>query len=177
MSTFWDFWTYRKVPEILECWIFGILTQKFAWRCQCIWLGLAKIQKNSTLTVLWAIAIWVSGHWGGWNISHLFVVWRVNNFLCNVIWELWGTFLATKRHLLRISVISGFVVNWWQKLFSDGLLHVLCMGWEVEFDMNGHSSHCLRVHNVKMKKFSPGQKWGTFQWIFRLRGRSVYQFE
>ena len=51
------------------------------------------------------------------------------------------------------------------------------MGWEVEIDMSGYSSHHLRVRNVKMKKFSPGRKRGTFWWIFDLRGPSVNRLE
>ena len=51
------------------------------------------------------------------------------------------------------------------------------MGWEVEIDMSGHSSHHLRVCNVKMKKFSPGRKRATFWWIFGLWGPSVNRFE
>ena len=47
------------------------------------------------------------------------------------------------------------------------------VGWEVEIDMSGQSNNCLRVRNVKMKKNLPGQKWGTFQRIFDLWGRSV----
>ena len=31
--------------------------------------------------------------------------------------------------------------------------------------------------NVKMKKFLPGQKRGTFLWIFRFQGLSVERFE
>ena len=42
------------------------------------------------------------------------------------------------------------------------LLHVSCMGSEVKIDMSGQSSDCLRVCNVKMKKFLPGRKRGTF---------------
>ena len=30
------------------------------------------------------------------------------------------------------------------------------MGWEVKIDMSGQSNGCLRVCNVKMKKFLPG---------------------
>ena len=42
-------------------------------------------------------------------------------------------------------------------------LHVLCMGWEVKIDKSGESNDCLRVCNVKMKKFLPGRKQGTFR--------------
>ena len=42
------------------------------------------------------------------------------------------------------------------------LLYVLCMGWKVKIDMSGQSNDCLRLCNVKMKKFLPGQKQGTF---------------
>ena len=41
------------------------------------------------------------------------------------------------------------------------VLHVSCMGWEVKIDMSGKSNDCLRVCNVKMKKFLTGQKRGT----------------
>ena len=51
------------------------------------------------------------------------------------------------------------------------------MGWEVKIDMNGQTKDCLWVCNVKMKKFLPGRKWGTFLWIFGFRGRSVKRFE
>ena len=44
------------------------------------------------------------------------------------------------------------------------------MGWEVEIDMSGHFSHHLRVRNVKMKKFSPGQKRGHILVDFWLVG-------
>ena len=42
-----------------------------------------------------------------------------------------------------------------------GPLHILCMGWEVKIDMSGQSNGCLKVFNVKMKKFLMGQKQGT----------------
>ena len=42
-------------------------------------------------------------------------------------------------------------------------------GLEVKIDMSGQSNGCLRVCNVKMKKFLPGQKWGTFLRIYRLQ--------
>ena len=58
-----------------------------------------------------------------------------------------------------------------------GPLHASCMGWEVKIDMNGQTKDCLWVCYVKMKKFLPGQKWGTFLWIFGFRGRSVKRFE
>ena len=51
------------------------------------------------------------------------------------------------------------------------------MGWEVKIDMSGQSKDCLWVCNVKMKKILPGQKRGTFLWIFGFRGRSIEQFE
>ena len=46
-------------------------------------------------------------------------------------------------------------------------------GWEVKIDMSGQSKDCLWVCNVKMKKFLPGRKRGTFLWNFGFRGRSV----
>ena len=51
------------------------------------------------------------------------------------------------------------------------------MGWEVKIDMSGQSKDCLWVCNVKMENFLPGQKWGTFPWIFGFRGHSVKGFE
>ena len=51
------------------------------------------------------------------------------------------------------------------------------MGWEDKIDMSGQSKDCLWVCNVKMEKFLPGQKRGTFPWIFGFRGRSVEQLE
>ena len=51
------------------------------------------------------------------------------------------------------------------------------MGWEVKIDMSGQSKDCLWVCNVKMEKFLPGQKRGTFPWIFGFRGRSIEGFE
>ena len=51
------------------------------------------------------------------------------------------------------------------------------MGWEVKIDMSGQLKDCLWVCNVKMKKFLPGRKWGTFPWIFGFQGRSVERFE
>ena len=51
------------------------------------------------------------------------------------------------------------------------------MGCEVKIDMSGQSEDCLWVCNVKMKKFLPGQKRGTFPWIFGFWGHSVEQFE
>ena len=56
-------------------------------------------------------------------------------------------------------------------------LHILCMGWEVKIDMSGQSKDCLRVCNVKMKKFLLGRKQGTFPRIFGFRGCSVKWFE
>ena len=58
-----------------------------------------------------------------------------------------------------------------------GLLHVLCMGWEVKIDMSGQSNGCLRVCNVKMKNFLPGQKWGTSPRMYGLWGCSIDRFE
>ena len=49
-----------------------------------------------------------------------------------------------------------------------GLLHILCMGWEVKTDMSGQSNDCLWVCNVKMKNFLLGWKRGTFLRIYRL---------
>ena len=51
------------------------------------------------------------------------------------------------------------------------------MGWEVKIDMSGQSNDCLWVCNVKMKKFLPGRKWGTFPRIFGFWGRSIERFE
>ena len=51
------------------------------------------------------------------------------------------------------------------------------MGWEVKIEMSGQSKDCLWVCNVKMNKFLPGQKRGTFLWIFGFLGRSIEQFE
>ena len=51
-----------------------------------------------------------------------------------------------------------------------GLLHISCMGWEVKIDMSGQSNGCLRVCDVKMKKFLPGQKQGTSLRMYGLRG-------
>ena len=42
-----------------------------------------------------------------------------------------------------------------------GVLHISCMGWEVKIDMSGQSNDCLRVCNIKMKKFLMGWKQGT----------------
>ena len=38
--------------------------------------------------------------------------------------------------------------------FFDGLLHVSCLGWEVNAHVSSQSNDCLRVCNVKMKKNS-----------------------
>ena len=51
------------------------------------------------------------------------------------------------------------------------------MGWEVKIDMSGQSKDCLWVCNCKMKKFLPGQKRGTFLWIFGFWGHSIEGFE
>ena len=51
------------------------------------------------------------------------------------------------------------------------------MGWEVKIDMSAQSNDCLWVCNVKMKKFLPGQKRGTFLSIFGFWGHSIKQFE
>ena len=51
------------------------------------------------------------------------------------------------------------------------------MGWEVKIDMSGLSNDCLWICNVKMKTFLPGQKWGTFPWIFGFQHRSIKRFE
>ena len=51
------------------------------------------------------------------------------------------------------------------------------MGWEVKIDMSGQSKDCLWVCYVKLKKILPGQKCGTFLWIFGFRGCSVKRFE
>ena len=58
-----------------------------------------------------------------------------------------------------------------------GLLHVLCMDWEVKIDMSGQSNSCLRVCNVKMKNFLPERKWGTSPRMYGLRGCSIDRFE
>ena len=77
-----------------------------------------------------------------------------------------GTFLATKSHLSRICAINDFLVIGedvkFCEIFLDGLLHVLCLGCEVQNDMIGQSNNCLRVCNVKMKKKLPGRKCLTF---------------
>ena len=77
-----------------------------------------------------------------------------------------GLFLATKSHLSRICVINNFLVIGkdikFCEMFFDGLLHVLCLGCEVENDMSGQSNNCLRLCNVKMKKKLLGQKHSTF---------------
>ena len=73
-----------------------------------------------------------------------------------------GTFLPTKSHLSRISVINSFLVNgedvklW--KNFFNGPRYVSFFGCEVKTDMTGQANDCLRVCNVKMKKKLPGQK-------------------
>ena len=51
------------------------------------------------------------------------------------------------------------------------------MGWEVKIDMSGQSKDCLWVCNVKMEKFLPGRKRGTFPWIFGFWGRSIKGFK
>ena len=61
-------------------------------------------------------------------------------------------------------------------VFAEAL-HISCMGWEVKIDMSGQSNDCLRVCNVKIKKFLTGQKQGTFLRIFGFRGRSIERFE
>ena len=57
------------------------------------------------------------------------------------------------------------------------LLHISYMGWEVKIDMSGQSNDCLRVCNVKMKKFLLGRKQGTFPRIFGFQGCSIKWFE
>ena len=52
-----------------------------------------------------------------------------------------------------------------------------CMGWEVKIDMSGQSNGCLRVCNVKMKKFLLGRKRGTFSRMYGLQGCCVDRFE
>ena len=37
------------------------------------------------------------------------------------------------------------------------------MGWEVKIDMSGQSNDCLRVCNVKMKKFYRGRNGAHFR--------------
>ena len=49
--------------------------------------------------------------------------------------------------------------------FFDGLLLILCLGWEVKNYMNDQYNDYLGVCNVKIKKSLPGQKWGTFSII------------
>ena len=39
-------------------------------------------------------------------------------------------------------------------IFFDGPLRVSCMVLEVKIDMHGQSNNCLRLCNVKMKKFT-----------------------
>ena len=88
------------------------------------------------------------------------------------------TFLPTKRCLLRLFATYSFLVNRDQVIFVlRGLLHVLCMGWEVKIDMSGQSNGCLRICNVKMKKILPGRKQGTSLRMYGLRGFRVDQFE
>ena len=60
---------------------------------------------------------------------------------------------------MRNFVIYGFLVNRDRVIFVlGGPLHISCMGWDVKIDMSGQSNGCLRVCNVKMKKFLLGQK-------------------
>ena len=54
-----------------------------------------------------------------------------------------------------------FCHKWRHCEFFDGLLHISCLGWEVEIDMSGQSMDALMVFNVKIGKSLPGQKWGT----------------
>ena len=47
------------------------------------------------------------------------------------------------------------------EFFSNGPLHVSCMGWEVKNDMSGQSKAALKVCNVKIRKSLLGPKWNT----------------
>ena len=47
---------------------------------------------------------------------------------------------------------------------------------EVKIDMSGQSNDCLRVCNIKMKIFLPGQKWGTILRMYELQGCSINWF-
>ena len=75
-------------------------------------------------------------------------------------------------------MIYGFLVNWEiLNFFTDGLLHISCMGWVVKNDMSGQSKDALRVCNVKIRKSWLGPKRGTSSWLFRLAAPSVERFE
>ena len=63
------------------------------------------------------------------------------------------------------------------ELFFRGCCTPPCLGWEVGAHMSGQSNDGLRVRNVKMKKFVPGQKWGTCTCMYGLWGPSINRFE
>ena len=73
-----------------------------------------------------------------------------------------GPFYLPKCHLSRISAINGFLIIGrdvkFCEIFFDWLLHICCLGCEVQTDMRGQSNHCLRKCNVKMKKKMMGAK-------------------
>ena len=61
--------------------------------------------------------------------------------------------------------------------FSGGHRTPPSLGWEVGAYMSGQSNDGLRVCNVKMKKFVPGQKWGTCTCMYGLWGPSINRFK
>ena len=82
------FWTHWKVAEILEHWIFRIFDPKI---CMKVPIYLTRFNGNSKkFHVDCSPSYGHLSNWSLWgrNISCLFVAWRVNQFLCNVIWEL-----------------------------------------------------------------------------------------
>ena len=119
--------------------------------------------------VSWDMAVRKICHFGPTDELSIYTM-KGRQFWCHVIWEFVGDLLPTKSHLLTISAINGFLVNWWDvklcKIFFNGPLHILCLGCEVETDMSGQSNHWLRVCNVKWKKNDRGGNVPHFRELF-----------
>ena len=110
---------------------------------------------------LWAMAIQVIGHF---EVTHKSLIYgmKVRQFWCNVIWKfVEDLFTYQKAPFENFCDLRFSRKSRWSEIVFAKVLHILCMGWEVKIDMSGQSNDCLRVCNVKMKKFLMGQKRGT----------------
>ena len=103
---------------------------------------------------------------------------KVQQFWCNVIWKfVEDLFTYQKAPFEKFCELQFSCKLRYHEIVFAELLHVSCMGWEVKIDMSGQSNDCLRVCNVKMKKFLLGQKRGTFSRTFGFWSCSIKWFE
>ena len=103
---------------------------------------------------------------------------KVWQFWCNVIWKfVEDLFTYQKVPFEKFCDLQFSHKSRYCKIVFAELLHVSCMGWEVKIDISGQYNDCLRVCNVKMKKFLLEQKRGTFLRMYGFQGFSVKWFE